>query len=326
MVSRILLASWFLSWLLPGSSALAFRITAPVADSTLASGQEIPVRVELGMEIGISRVRYYWYRQGEEPLVAQLARPALEATASVSPPYGGTLRVPAEAFGVLRLLAVGEVTRGRLAGKEEFDEVLVRVAPQAALTGVEFEVEKPWRLETLGKILEVPVVGQFADGVTRRIGGASSGSVYRSSDEAVVAVDSDGLIRVAGNGRAIVTVANGGKEGTISVVVKADGEDNRAPIARAGPDLTVKGGTTVVLNALRSSDPDGDPLQYEWTQIRGNKVSLLDPGSAKATFVAPVVSARRLLQFRLRVTDMKGPDTVKGADGLPAYVNVWVEP
>ena len=46
----------------------------------------------------------------------------------------------------------------------------------------------------------------------------------------------------------------------------------------------------------------------------------------KATFVAPKVSARRLLRFKLRVTDMRGPDTVKGADSFPAFVNVWVEP
>jgi len=67
-------------------------------------------------------------------------------------------------------------------------------------------------------------------------------------------------------------------------------------------------------------------LQYEWAQIRGNKVPLLDPNTAKPTFVAPKVSAKRLLKFKLRVTDMKGPDTVKGGDSLPSFVNVWVEP
>jgi hypothetical protein len=81
-----------------------------------------------------------------------------------------------------------------------------------------------------------------------------------------------------------------------------------------------------VLSALGSSDPDGDPLRYEWTQVRGNKVSLLDPNTPRATFVAPKVSAKRLLRFKLRVTDMRGPDTVKGADSLPAFINVWVEP
>jgi hypothetical protein len=131
---------------------------------------------------------------------------------------------------------------------------------------------------------------------------------------------------VVGNGKATLTVVNRGKEGKLDIVVKADAEFNRTPIARAGPDVIVKAGTTVSLSALGSTDPDGDPLRYEWEQVRGNKVSLLDANSPKATFVAPRVSAKRLLTFKLRVTDMKGPDTVKGADSLPSYVNVWVEP
>src|SRR5439155_1419244 len=113
---------------------------------------------------------------GKEPLVPQQAGPALVATASSSPPYGGTLTVPLDAIGKMRLLAVGEVARGRFGGREEFDEILVQVEPSAPLNGIEFEAEKPWRLGTIGKIVEVPVVGQFADEVTRRIGGVSAGS------------------------------------------------------------------------------------------------------------------------------------------------------
>jgi len=306
----------------------AFMITAPAADTVVHPGQELPVTVELGTETGMGRVRYYWYRQFDEPLPAQLATPALVATSSSVPPYGGAVTVPSEAIGTMRLLAVGEVVRGRLAGNEEFDEILLQVQPQAELTGIEFDVEKPWRLDTLGKILETPVVGQFADGITRRIGGASSGSTYQSSDERVVQVSSDGSVRVIGNGKAGILVTNRGKQGVLNVLVRSreGAEGNRAPIARAGSALTVRAGTTVVLSALSSSDPDGDPLKYEWAQVRGNKVSLLDPDTPKATFVAPRVSQRRLLGFRLRVTDMVGPDTVKGADSQSAFVNVWVDP
>jgi hypothetical protein len=306
----------------------AFAITAPVADTVVRPGQEVPVTVELGTETGMLRVRYYWYGQFEEPLPAQLASPALIATSASIPPYGGAVRVPSEAIGTMRLLAVGEVVRGRLAGSEEFDEILLQVQPQAELTSIEFDVEKPWRLDTLGKILETPVVGQFADGITRRIGGASSGSAYQSSDDRVVQVSSDGSVRVIGNGKAKIVVTNRGKQGILNVLVRSpEGtEGNRAPIARAAPALTVKAGTTVVLSALSSSDPDGDPLKYEWAQVRGHKVSLLDPDTPKATFVAPRVSQRRLLGFRLRVTDMVGPDTVKGADSQPAFVTVWVDP
>ena len=306
--------------------ASAITITAPAEKSVLTSGQEVAVTVDLGTEIGLRRVQYYWYRFGAEPVTTQQASPSLVATASMTPPFGGKAKVPIEAVGAMRLLAVGEVARGRLGSWEEFDEILVQVEPSAELSGIEFEAEKPWRLDTIGKIVEVPVVGQFADGVIRRIGGGTTGSTYQSSNDQVITVYQDGLLRVVGNGKATITVTNRGKEGTLDVVVKSDAEPNRLPTANAGSDLTVKAGDTVVLNGLRSADPDGDPLQYEWAQVRGNKVPLLDPNTAKPTFVAPKVSAKRLFKFKLRVTDMKGPDTVKGGDSLPSFVNVWVEP
>ncbi len=312
-------------WLVPASVA-AFTILEPAADAVVEPGQRLMARVDLGSESGVHRVQYFWYRQGDEPVALQQASPSLVASGTSSPPYGGILVVPKEAIGTMRLLAVGEVARGRLAGREEFDEILLWVEPRIELTSIEFDVEKPWRLETIGKLLDVPVVGQFADGVTRRISGGSTGSRYESSDAHVIAVQPEGVVRVAGNGKAALTVVNRGKSGTLDVVVKGEAEPNLAPIADAGPERTVKGGTTVVLNGLRSTDPDGDPLKYEWMQVRGQKVSLLDPDTPRATFVTPKVAAKRLLQFRLRVTDMKGPDLVKGADSFPAFVNIWIEP
>lgn len=316
----------FLTAALAVCPAQAFQMTSPREDATLTAGQALEVRVDPGTEIGLSRVRYYWYRFGEEPLVAQQAEPVLVAGSSSEPPFGGTITVPDDVIGRMRLLAVGEVTRGRLAGKEEFDEILVQVEPPAELTAIEFEVEKPWRLDTIGKLYDLPVVGQFADGRTRRLGGAAAGNRYDSSDERVIHMTPAGLLRVVGKGKASLTVGNRGREGRLEVVVTSEAEPNGAPTAQAGPDQTVKGGSTVVLNALQSRDPDGDPLRYEWTQVRGQKVSLLDPNSPQATFVAPTVSGKRLLRFRLRVTDMHGPDTVKGADSLPSFVNIWVLP
>lgn len=315
-----------LIFLLLPSVAEAFALTSPQNGAALFSGQWIMAAVDRGTEVGLSRVQYYWYRQGEEPVPRHLAHPALVGTAASDPPYGGQLQVPQEAAGKYRLLAVAEVAHGRLAGREEFDEIMVQIEAPAELTGIEFEVEKPWRLDTLGKIHEVPIVGLFGDGVTRRLGGASAGSTLQSSNEQVIRTLGDGLVQVMGDGRATLMAMNRDKEGVLDVLVRSDGEANRPPIARTTPDLTVKAGSTVALNALGSHDPDGDPLRYEWTQVRGNPVSLLDPNTPRATFVAPKVSEKRLLRFRLRVTDMRGPDTVKGADSLPAFVNVWIEP
>ena len=322
---RVCLALLFLFGIEWGE-AKAFKIITPAPQTVLQSGQNIIVAIDRQAEAALGRVRYYWYRFDEEPLAAQLAEPALAATESALLPYGGTLRVPFDAIGAMRLLAVGEIVSGRLAGHEEFDEIIVDVDPQIDLTRIEFETEKPLKLDTRWKIIPVPAIGLFADGIARRIYGKGTGSTYRSTDERVITVSSEGSLRVMGDGAASILVRNRGQEGSLEVVVRTDGESNRPPTADAGPDQSVKGESKVTLNGLRSTDPDGDPLRYEWKQIRGNKISLLDADTPKATFIAPKVSARRLFRFSLQVMDLKGPDTIKGADSVPSYTDVWVEP
>jgi hypothetical protein len=307
------------------STVWALTITMPAQGSHVSSGRAIPVAVEPAKDVNLRGVKYYWYRGDDEPLPSHQADPARFIAAAGGQAFSGTIDVPADAIGTMRLVAVGEVTRGRLAGHEDFDEILVTVEPVAALTAIEFSVRKPWRLDTIGKRLPVPAVGQFQDGVLRPLN-AAAGTRFRSSDNRVVQVSDDGVLQVKGNGKAMVTVETRGKIGTVDVVVEADAEQNREPIAQVTPELSVKAGTVVVLDGLQSHDPDGDPLRYEWKQIRGHRVSLTTVNEAKATFVAPSVSERKRFQFSLVVTDMAGPDVMKGADSAPAVVTVWVSP
>lgn len=94
---------------------------------------------------------------------------------------------------------------------------------------------------------------------------------------------------------------------------------NRAPhaVAAASPSSAAEG-VLVTLDGSGSSDPNGDPLTYEWTQLEGPAV-LLQPGSTPAirSFVAPNLAADATLRFRLRVTD---PGTLSNT--ADAYVNV----
>ena len=306
--------------------AWALTLSTPTEGAVLRSGEMVPVSVEAGKDVNLRSVKYYWYRADEEPLASHQAEPAPFSAVGAESPFSGTVLIPADALGTMRLLAVGEVTRGRLAGYEDFDEVLVTVEPAATLTSIEFAVEKPWRLDTIGQRVVVPAVGQFADGILRPLTSPKAGSTYRSSDESVVQVDAAGIVHVMGNGKARITVEHGGKSGVVEVSVDADAAENRAPIARTASELQVKTGSLVVLDGLRSSDPDGDSLRYSWRQIRGHRVTLSNANEARATFVAPPVSEPKSFQFTLTVMDMAGPDRVKGAESLPAIITVLVRP
>ncbi len=306
--------------------ARALTLDAPKDGAVLHSGEKVPVVVRPEDTANFREVRYFWLRTGEESVAVHRAAPALFQPADPKRPIDGMLTVPQEGLGLMRLLAVGEVVAGRLAGQLDFDEVVVQVEPSVRLMAIEFAVEKPWRLNQLGKRLPVPAMGQFEDGTVRPLGGQGTGSGFRSSDDRVVQVDQMGDLVVTGRGRASITVMNRRVEGILDVVVESDDEPNRFPMAGTPATLTANPGSVVVLDGRQSRDPDGDPLHFEWKQTRGLKVDLTTPNEVRTTFVAPHVSARRLLQFQLQVTDLKGPDTVKGADSVPAVVDVWIEP
>jgi RHS repeat-associated protein len=64
---------------------------------------------------------------------------------------------------------------------------------------------------------------------------------------------------------------------------------NSVPVANAGPNQSVRTGTTVQLDGSGSSDADGDPLTYRWSitvKPSGSSASLSDPTAVKPTFVA----------------------------------------
>ncbi len=306
--------------------ARGFTLKSPHQGSTVRSGEPVPVLVEVEKRIDLRSIRFFWYRLDEEPLATHQATPASFTRVDPKSPLAGTVVAPVTALGTVRLLVVGEVVEGRLGSHEEFDEILLAAETAAGLQAIEFAAEKPWRQREIGKRITIPAIGQFADGVSRQLAGAGTGSRYHSSDEGVVSVDAVGTLSVKGPGRAQLSVENRGKTGTIDVVIETDHETNRPPIAEVTEELQVKSGSLVVLDGLRSRDPDGDLLRYEWKQLRGHRVALANADEAKATFAAPKVSEPKLFQFSLTVMDMAGPDAVKGAESVPATVSVWVNP
>ncbi len=94
---------------------------------------------------------------------------------------------------------------------------------------------------------------------------------------------------------------------------------NRAPIADAGANQTVDSGATVTLDGSKSSDPDGDPLTYTWTQTGGAGVTLVGASAVKPTFTAPTVTVDTEYTFQLVVADAKNMSN-------PATTRVTVRP
>lgn len=336
--SRLVLFAFCLTL---ASPVHAFKITEPAEGTTLAAGSTVTARVDVGRDRGIVTVHYYWYGGQDESLVEQndatatgsiVAPVASIGLAEHDPPFGGPLLVPTDGIGPMRLLAVAQISRGRLSTRSVFDEVVVQVEPKAALTIIDFATDKPLQLgragqssafghvDSLGKIFELPVVGEFTDGVVRNISSPATGTSYESSRPFVIKVLPGGLLQIVGNGKTVLTVTNRVKQAQLDVDVNVNDEPNEPPIADAGTNKTVKAGSKVKLSGLKSRDPEGEALYYTWSQLRGSKVSLLDANNAEASFLAPTVSEPRTYRFKLRVTDRKG------ADSLPAFVDVTVEP
>jgi LmbE family N-acetylglucosaminyl deacetylase len=92
---------------------------------------------------------------------------------------------------------------------------------------------------------------------------------------------------------------------TTDVIVPA--LPNNAPVANAGPDQTVAGGTVVQLDGRGSTDLDADPLTFAWTQLAGPAVTITGAATAVPTFTAPAAQAHdAIFMFRLTVSDAFG--------------------
>lgn len=96
--------------------------------------------------------------------------------------------------------------------------------------------------------------------------------------------------------------------GNNDIFVAKLGLENAPPLADAGLDLSADEAGSISFDGSGSSDPDGDPLTYAWTQLPGGSAVVLT-GAATATpsFTAPFVSAGgQDLTFNLTVDDGQG--------------------
>jgi choice-of-anchor B domain-containing protein len=103
--------------------------------------------------------------------------------------------------------------------------------------------------------------------------------------------------------------ANGGSIGansTLQITIGNGFGSNNSPNSIAGSSQTVAGGASVTLDGSSSNDPDGDVLNFSWSQTTGPSVALSNANTSTASFTAPTVNSDTLLRFQLDVTDSGG--------------------
>jgi hypothetical protein len=117
-------------------------------------------------------------------------------------------------------------------------------------------------------------------------------------------------------------VGSGGQEVAFELIVKqgntivgsceqfvyaAPLEPGKPPVADAGPDQIVQSGQVVHLDGTNST---GSYIQYSWTQIAGEPVTILSPTSATPSFVAPdvAIADSKEMTFSLTVSNSFGKD------------------
>jgi hypothetical protein len=317
MQSRLLWALLFQFLVVPAAfgELAGIQITTPEKGAVVRPGASLKMKVDILQGMPVSQVTYVLLEE-DRALEDKVEPPP--STLSEIAPFEAEIVVPQDGVGPHRLLAISRI-RERRGVYVLFDETSFNVTPEAPLTLL--RAQSPLRFtKTIGEVQMLTVRGVYADRVVRDLTSSATGTVYHSSDESVVRVNTDGRAQAVGEGTAEVTARNQDRADSIRVVVEVRNSENRPPVADAGPDQTVKQGTRVRLDAIGSADPEGENPYYYWSQVKGMPIDLVEPLSLRPYFIAPVVMHPKVLRFRLIVKDKEE------AESFPAYVNITVLP
>ncbi|MEW8525964.1 MAG: Ig-like domain-containing protein, partial [Candidatus Thiodiazotropha endolucinida] len=80
-------------------------------------------------------------------------------------------------------------------------------------------------------------------------------------------------------------------------------QSNQRPTARVTASQQVTSGETVTLDGSGSSDPDGDTLNFIWSQTQGSSIGLVNVANPTLSFIAPSVEQATSYSFQLQVSD-----------------------
>jgi hypothetical protein len=230
------------------------------------------------------------YRPNDEAEWQTLAADWTDTELAVNPSTGSELALSAVKGQALADLPGGEAAQVQVLASDGFNTGEA-ISPAFVVEG------KPPQVAIL-----MPQEGTAIEQGERLILRGAGSDLEGELEEAAFtwASDRDGLLGV---GRRLETTAlspgphtitlaaedDDGQVGAASVTVEVAPRPNTQPVADAGPDVTSTGRCSVLLDAGRSWDTDGDPLTYLWSVVAAaadRHAALSDPETRVTRFFA----------------------------------------
>ena len=228
------------------------RITSPLAGASVALGDAISVVVELSPPLTAANTVG----------VSFVGLQHVKATWLNGLRFSATLPSSALAAGALTLVPELTDTQGNVISGEP---VVVGVRPGAAATAI--ALQRRNFFDAPGAAArQLYLSGTLADGSVVDLSSGLTGTLYSTSDPAVLGVSADGLVSIVGPGRALVQVRQGALSDVASFVV----EDPAHPL----PPVSVTAQLTLTRSGLRLDRTTGFYVEdLAFTNAAANPIS-----------------------------------------------------
>lgn len=187
----------------------ALTIESSLQGSIARPGSSVTVRVRLDPSVKASKVSLLIGTWNE-----------LISYVDDTPPYVFPVQVERDWSGPMTFMVSAQSARGTSIGS---GELRVNVVPSElpVAIAVTDPVRMVARRRSKGPQEQINVRGTYADGIVRDVGRAELGTSFHSSDERVVAVNSEGFLSAGTPGNAVVTVKNGALSAQVPVTIEA---------------------------------------------------------------------------------------------------------
>ena len=119
-------------------------------------------------------------------------------------------------------------------------------------------------------------------------------------------------------GDEVVTINIGSASASVTIL---DDESNNAPVVNAGEDVTANARAAVTVTGS-ATDADNDTLTYEWRQLSGTQVNLINADTPVTEFTAP--NEESTIELQLTVSDIfsaQNTDTVVVSVSAPVVAS-----